>query len=110
MASFHAIEDCGGGTYLRPFGVYTSETSTSVEVPLGGSAMKAPPFDQDETKRDLVRRLNAIDGIRIADDLRKRPSIQVATLSDGDRLQRFLAVMDWAVQQVKAADVPTARP
>jgi len=110
MASFHAIEDCGGGAYLRPFGLYAWDSGASVEVPLGGSAMKAPPFDRDDTKFELVRRINAIDGLRIAEDVNKRPGIPLTVLSEGDRVDRFLAVMDWTVQQVKAAPVPTARP
>jgi hypothetical protein len=71
--------------------------------------MKAPPFDSDDAKAELVRRINAIDGVHIAADLRKRPSVRLVALSEADRIDRFLAVMDWAVEQVRTAQRDTGR-
>lgn len=109
MASFHAVHYVDEGAWFRPFGVYASETGASVEVPLGGSTMRLPPFDRDAVKLDLVRRVNSIEGIKIAEDLSRRPGIPLAVLAKGDRLMQFLRVMDWAVQQVKEAPAPTTQ-
>lgn len=63
--------------------------------------MKAPPFNNPEKKQELVRLINSIPGVRIKEELHRYPSIGLQTLAEGDRLQRFLQAMTWAVDEVR---------
>ncbi len=66
--------------------------------------MRARPFDDENMRRELLRRLNEIDGIEISEDkITKRPSIPFSTLRNGDALERFLDVFDWYVKEIKAS-------
>jgi hypothetical protein len=87
-------------TWFCPFRVYTGFRAAYVEIPLGGRGMQAPPFDNPDRKLELVRRINSIPGVTIAEDLGRFPSIDLAKLAEGDRLERFLGAMEWAVEEV----------
>ncbi|MDP9440121.1 MAG: hypothetical protein M3P49_15505 [Actinomycetota bacterium] len=66
--------------------------------------MRARPFDDEGMRRELLRRLNEIEGIAIPEDkITKRPSIPFSTLRNGNALERFLEVFDWYVGQVEAS-------
>jgi hypothetical protein len=90
-----------GDTWFGPFRAYTGYRGGYVEIPLAGSGMAATPFDSPDRKLELVRRLNAIPGVRIAEDLARFPSIEFTALASGSRLEQFLEVMDWALDLVK---------
>jgi hypothetical protein len=61
------------------------------------------PFESEEKRRDLLGRLNGIDGIRLSpDSITLRPSIPITALSGGTRVDSFLQVMDWLVEELKA--------
>lgn len=92
-----------GERWFGPFRAYTGYKGGYVEIPLAGSGMEAPPFDNPERKLELVRRLNAIPGVQIAEDVSRFPGIEFALLATEDRLDKFLKVMDWAVGLVKEA-------
>lgn len=89
-----------GDSWFGPFRVFSGYRAAYVEIPLGGSGMRVPPFDNAEQRRELVKRLNAIGGVRLADDVSRFPSIDIATLAVDSRLEKFLQVMDWAVASV----------
>jgi hypothetical protein len=74
-----------------------------MEIPLGGSGMVAPPFDDPAVKLELVHRLNAIPGIRIAEELTRFPSIELTVLASDNRLAKFLEEMQWAVGRATVA-------
>lgn len=101
--SFIPVLDLGNGSWLGPFRVYTGYTGAYVEIPLGGAGLKARPFDDPERKLELVRRLNTIPGVSIPEDLGKFPNLYPEVIGEGDRVERLLAVMDWAVEQAKVA-------
>lgn len=86
--------------WFGPFRVST-EKGGYVEVPLSGSGMRRPPFNDPQRKLELVRRLNAIPGVQIAEDLDRFPSVDLTVLAQGDRLEKFFKVMDWALSLVK---------
>ncbi len=92
-----------GELWFGPFRAYTGYKGGYVDIPLSGSGMQAPPFDNPDRKLELVRRLNAIPGVQIAEDLGRSPSIEFAVLATGNHLEKFLEVMDWAVGLVKQA-------
>ncbi|WP_440950751.1 hypothetical protein [Methanosphaerula subterraneus] len=61
-----------------------------------------PPFDSIEKRRELLDRLNAIPGIALPEDaLGGRPSFPLRALVPAEARKRFLAVLDWVVDEVK---------
>jgi hypothetical protein len=92
-----------GDLWFGPFRAYTGYKGGYVEIPLAGSGMQVPPFDNPERKLELVRRLNAIPGVHVAEDLARFPSIDFAVLATGNRFEKFIEVMDWALELVKEA-------
>jgi hypothetical protein len=99
MASFMPI-DRFANIWFCPYRVYTGYTAAYVEIPLR-TGMQAPPFIESASKVDLVRRLNQIGGFTIAEEVNRFPGIDLKTLGEGDRIDRFLNVMKWAVDQVR---------
>ena len=65
-------------------------------------SMKERPFFSDiERRRELMRNLNAIDGVSITEDqISKRPAIPLAVLtSSPSQVEKLLEVLRWAAQQ-----------
>ena len=65
--------------------------------------MKAPAFQYEARRKELLHRLNDIEGISLPDDaIQRRPSIPLAVLADGGRWSLFQAVLDWLVAEIKS--------
>lgn len=64
-------------------------------------AVMTPPFDREEMIAELVRRVKEATGQSIRADA-KYPSMRLAELEPGDRLARFLEVLDWILAQYDA--------
>jgi hypothetical protein len=65
-----------------------------------------PPFDELERRRGLQERLNAIQGVRIADeDLTMRPNIALEVLQDEANLSEFFEVISWWSDRVVSAGI-----
>lgn len=61
------------------------------------------PFESEEKRRELLERLNKIDGISLPpDSITLRPAIPMVALSGGARVDSFLRVMDWLVGELRA--------
>ena len=61
-----------------------------------------PPFDSEDKRRQLLAKLNAIEGISLPKDaITRRPSIALGTLRDESVLQQFLQVFDWVVEEIR---------
>ena len=66
-----------------------------------------PYFDDFQHRRDLMNRLNEIDGVAIQeDDLTKRPAIPLSALTDNRSLTRFISIMDWVVEAFRSGEAP----
>jgi hypothetical protein len=62
-----------------------------------------PPFDSEEKRHELLKRLNAIEGISLPDEaIGKRPGIPLVTLSNDAALQEFLRIFDWVVREIRS--------
>ena len=62
------------------------------------------PFDVDEKRLELLRRLNELPGVDLPEDgITRRPSISFAALANPNALAMFLKVMEWAIKEVEAA-------
>jgi hypothetical protein len=61
------------------------------------------PFASAAKRRDLLGRLNKIEGISLMEEqIEVRPTVLLSTLSSEVRLSSFLGVMDWVVDQLRA--------
>lgn len=83
----------------------TFSISTGGYVQIHFGVMHHPPFDSLERRRELYDRLSAIPDVELrAQDLTKEwPTIPLAVLTEGSRLEAFLNVWDWFVDQVREA-------
>ena len=82
----------------QAFAVYTSG---AVEIYFYWYTYK-PPFDAEEKRLDLLRRINEATGAGLPDDsIERRPSLSLASLTDPGVLGRFLAVFDWYLAEVR---------
>ncbi len=59
-------------------------------------------FKDEEKRIVLLSKLNAIDGINFARDvITRRPTLRLTTLARENRLEQFLSVMRWLVDELK---------
>jgi hypothetical protein len=83
-----------------PMGFYTHGTGYFNFGPLAS----APPFDREEQRRELKRRLEEIPGIEIPEErLEKYPSLELASLVDDQSYRSFVAVIEWIFDEARAA-------
>ncbi len=87
-----------GGRKHRLFAVWSSGT---VELYFQWYLRK-PPFEDDRTRLEIINRLNQIAGVRLdAADIARRPSIRLAQLSTPESIEKFLAVFEWMIEEIK---------
>lgn len=78
-------------------------TSGAVEVEFQQLKLM-PPFDSLETRRELLRRLNAIEGVRIPERMAETwPTVKLEALRGGRSLDQFQTALDWAIDQIERA-------
>ncbi len=87
------------GTWHWLFSVWTY---ARVSIQFGMMKSK-PPFHDEEMRRELLRRLNAINGVTIPyDAISTYPSITLSTLAQGQAVPEFLETFDWVIDQITA--------
>ena len=62
--------------------------------------MKAAPFDTIEARKRIYDAIVAIPGVDLEERLNGRPSFSISALADGDNRERFIRVLDYAVDQM----------
>jgi len=88
------------GTDHQLFAVFTAG---GVEIYFQWYQYKAP-FDSEEKRLELLKRLNAIPGVSIPESaIARRPSIPFSTLAKNDALQQFLTVFEWVIGEIRAS-------
>jgi len=61
------------------------------------------PFDDENNRLELLRRLNEIPGVALPQTVITRfPSIPLAALKNESTLKQFLEIFDWVVQEIRA--------
>lgn len=82
-------------------------TSGGLEIQFQWMKQK-PFFNEMENRRELMRRLNEIDGVHILEgQLTKRPSVSLAVLaSNRSETEKLLNVLDWVVEQYRSGQPP----
>ena len=64
---------------------------------------RRPPFDNEDKRREFVRRLNAIPGVGLPeDDAKKNPSTPLAVFSDEESLAKLFDALQWLISQAQA--------
>jgi len=62
-----------------------------------------PPFDSPVLRREFAERLGSISGGEITiEDIGRRPSFPLKSLSDPVKLKKFIEALDWFVEKVTA--------
>jgi hypothetical protein len=87
----------------EPIWVLIVRLPSIVAVPVNRLRRK-PPFTDPVLLRQLIEKLNAIDGISLSVD-RARPNFPLEVLSDPARVQAITDVLAWFVQKL---DVPSS--
>jgi hypothetical protein len=63
-----------------------------------------PPFSLEAKRLELLHRLNTIPGIEIPPEgMTRCPPISLSVLKDEPVLRKFLATLDWVIQEVRAS-------
>jgi hypothetical protein len=91
--------------YIFPFFVYWGYSASYVAIQFA-TMVSAPyvPFEREDMRRELRRRLNSIPGVSIPDDrIDRYPSFELARLADVDARRTFTEAMDWAIHEASAA-------
>jgi hypothetical protein len=93
------VERVGVGHY--PFAVYSSG-----RVEIQFQWLTRPPFDDVDTKREFVRRLNEIPGVSFGDDvIARRPRIALAVLAEEPAaLNGFKQALMWVEEAAAVVD------
>ena len=77
-------------------------TTGYVEIYFQWYQYKAP-FESEESRRELLDRLNAIPNVSLPDDsIARRPSIPLKAFEDPAALDQFLQVFEWFLNQITA--------
>ena len=100
--SFVPVQEVGDENH-QLFAVFTggSKAPPSLEVYFYWYAYK-PPFDNPDKRREMLRMLNEIPGVKLPESaIDKRPNIPLTTLANEAARDRFLQVMEWYLAQVK---------
>mgnify|MGYP001039076770 CR=1 FL=1 len=72
-----------------------------VEIQFQYMMTRSNVFSTEDTRRELLNRLNQVPGIRIPESkINRRPSIPLSLLRDEMVLAQFLSVLDWAVEKI----------
>jgi hypothetical protein len=97
---FVVIYDAPDGTAHQLFEVWTNGY---IELFFKYLANKGP-FADEALRRDLMARLNDIPGIEVPEAaVAKRPNVSFDRLPADASLDRFLAVFDWAIAEIRRA-------
>jgi hypothetical protein len=91
--SFYPVFDRADREPFWPIGVVTSG---NVDVQFGRIASR-PPFDDEQKRRELWNRLNALDGVDVP--FTPFPSFPLVALSDGAVRQAFFDALEWSIAE-----------
>lgn len=96
--SFYPMFDFKG----EPHWVVSVWTNGRVEIPFQWMVAKRP-FGDEPRRLDLLDRLNAL-GLGVpADAIARRPTVPLAAFIDRNTLDKFLALLNWYLDEIRAA-------
>ena len=102
--SFSAVIDYGAEFSHIPLVVYAlGKPRGKVEIPFKRMGLRNPPFNTDEKRLELLRRLNKIFQSNLSDDsINRYPTFPISALANANALEQFFQVIAWTIQEVKA--------
>jgi hypothetical protein len=63
-----------------------------------------PPFDDEQKRLELLRRLNQIPGVSLGrDSIVRRPSVPLETLFTPGAVAKLCAAMEWVIEEASRA-------
>jgi hypothetical protein len=102
LGSFFPIYDNPLGKHFM-MGVWSSGT-----IELQFQHMKSPPFATESKRWELAQRVMEATGITLTrEKLTKRPSFSMESLLKRENIEKFLAVFDWMLAEVKKCEGPS---
>jgi hypothetical protein len=61
-----------------------------------------PPFDSEQKRSELMRRLNEVEGFNLTDDqLTRRPTRPLTLLKDPRALEKFKEAIEWGLSVIR---------
>ena len=97
--SFFPMYDNENGSNIL-FAVWTSG-----RIEFQFQHMANPPFDSEQKRRELADRLMEIEGLHIQSDaLSRRPAVAFSVIADPAKLQQFLAIFDWVLEEYRRVE------
>jgi hypothetical protein len=84
----------------KPFYPLSISTAGKGGVWIGFNYIQKPPFDSDERRSELLRRINLIDGVSLLDPDSGR-KIPMSLLSNEAQLAKLLSAMDWFADELR---------
>ena len=89
--------------------IVVGDGGKNINIRFGYLREYGPPFSDVHKRLELLRRLNAIPGVHLAEDQIDRfPNIPLSVLRDPSALQQFLKTMEWAFEEFKKAHLSTS--
>jgi hypothetical protein len=80
------------------FAVYTYGT---VELYFYWYKFKTP-FDNEDKRIELLKKINSIEGIDLPESsINKRPNISLSIFEDPKKLEKFIEIFDWVIEEIK---------
>lgn len=103
--SFSAVLDYGAESSYTPFVVYAQgKPRGKIEIPFQGMRKKNPPFNIEEKRLELLRRLNEIPGVTLLPDgINRYPTFSLSALAQTNDIEQFFQTIAWTIKEVKAA-------
>jgi len=79
---------------------YTVSMTADGKLVVQFQYMRFPPFDTEEGRKYLWAKLAELPNVWLDERLSGRPWFRMEALDRGDNLERFLAILDWVVENV----------
>jgi hypothetical protein len=89
---------------------YTISMTADGVIKLQFQYMSAPPFDMIEARKEMYDAIAALPGVFVEERLTGRPSFPISVLAKGDNLERFLKILDDAVDQMVVSHKRSSGP
>ncbi|MFK7905462.1 MAG: hypothetical protein AB8B69_10070 [Chitinophagales bacterium] len=91
-----------GKSKLKAFSIWASDRFAEIEVNFGRYTKKYSPMDKDEKKKELVDKLNEIEGVNISyEEINKRPRFKIQLLENESNFKKFTEAFDWFYEQLE---------
>ena len=109
--SFSVRVDYGTEFSHIPFVVYCQgKDRGKVEIPFKRMSLRNPPFDNEQTRLELLQRLNEIPRINLPrDGINRYPTFPLSALHNEQHLRAFFQIIEWTNHEVRVATA-TSKP